>query len=100
MLDPSLLFVPLFPCDFLLPQVLPKILEIRFKLKEQALKSSWGLGFRVEGLEAEEDTLNLKFKGLNMEEPLKDLVLGMQLLPRRSLLFPHRGSCPDTRSMH
>ncbi|CAI9279067.1 unnamed protein product [Lactuca saligna] len=44
-----------------------------------------GIRFRLEGLKVEEDALNLEFRGLNMEETLKDHELGLQLMPRRGL---------------
>ena len=47
--------------------------------------STMGLRFCLEVLEAEKDALNLEFKGLNMEESLKDHGLGLQLLSRRGL---------------
>ena len=36
-------------------------------------------------MEVKEDALNLEFRGLSIEETLKDHGLGLQLMPRRGL---------------
>lgn len=46
-----------------------------------------GLGFRFEGMEVEEDALNIKFRGLNIEETLKDHRFGLHQMSHRGLPF-------------
>lgn len=73
MLDPNYFLIPSLPCEHPSSKALPKTLEQGSKLMKWTLNHAWTLGFRGVEVEAEEDAINLKFKGINMKKKPKTL---------------------------
>ena len=58
------------------------------------LKQAWTLGFQDGEMKAEEDALNLEFRGLNIVETLKFRGLRLHQLPRHGYLLSRYGGHP------